>query len=385
MKKRWMAFLLAFALCLSLTVPVLAAVPDADGFIIDSDGILIGYSGPGGEITVPSSVTKIGYGAFDQCKTLRSVVIPEGVTYIGIYAFRDCAALSKITFPNTLEEIDSFAFSGCISLTSVDLPDSVTALGANGNNFAGCVNLKQVTIGSGLTRIPFAAFAGCTSLVSAVIPPNVSEFSWAFPDCPSLTIYGAAGSRAQAYAAESGIPFSADFGSASTVSHFTDVPLSSPYAAAILWAVNWKLTNGKTATLFAPDETCTRGQFLTFLWRLSGSPRSNAVPFFTDPIPGVYREAVRWAYEAWLVDGSTLGANEPCTRQFAVSCLWKLAGRPAAFPAAFQDLSPGSDDFIAASWAVTGNVADKLGNSFSPGRSCTRGEALTYIYRAYNK
>lgn len=385
MKRTWTALLLALALCLHLAVPALAATPDKDGFIIDAEGVLTKYTGSGGQIVLPAGVRKIGYGAFDRCSTLSSVVIPSGVTYIGTNAFRNCIALTRVTFPDTLTEIDGGAFSGCISLTAVDLPDSVTSLGEQGCNFFGCTNLKRVTIGRGLTKLPYTAFGKCTSLLSAVVPENVTSFSWAFQDCPNLTIHGAAGSRAEAYAAESGIPFAADLGAAATVSRFTDVPASSPYAAAILWAVENEITAGITPTRFGPEEPCTRGQFLTFLWRAHGSPRSNEATHFVDPIPESYKMAVRWAYGMGLVSGSTFGANESCTRSMAITWLWQLAGNPAAFPESFQDLPRGSDEFMAASWAVTTNVADKLGDGFSPGRLCTRGEALTYLYRATKK
>ena len=237
MRKNWTALLLALALCLSLAVPARAAAPDKDGFIVDAEGVLTKYSGSGGHIVLPAGVKKVGYGAFDRCSTLSSVVIPEGVTYIGTNAFRNCVGLTKVSFPSTLEEIDSGAFGGCISLTALDLPDSVTSLGEQGSNFFGCTNLKRVTVGRGLTKLPYAAFGKCTSLLSAVVPGNVTTFSWSFLDCPNLTIHGVSGSRAEAYAAESGIPFAADLGASATVSRFTDVPAASPYAAAILWAV----------------------------------------------------------------------------------------------------------------------------------------------------
>ncbi|MCI8910602.1 MAG: leucine-rich repeat protein [Oscillibacter sp.] len=385
MRKNWTALLLALALCLSLAVPARAAAPDKDGFIVDAEGVLTKYSGSGGHIVLPAGVKKVGYGAFDRCSTLSSVVIPEGVTYIGTNAFRNCVGLTKVSFPSTLEEIDSGAFGGCISLTALDLPDSVTSLGEQGSNFFGCTNLKQVTVGRGLTKLPYAAFGKCTSLLSAVVPGNVTTFSWSFLDCPNLTIHGVSGSRAEAYAAESGIPFAADLGASATVSRFTDVPAASPYAAAILWAVENEVTTGKETTRFGPDEVCTRGQFLTFLWRANGAPRSNEATHFTDPIPEDYLMAARWAYGMGLVSGSTLGAGEPCTRSMAITWLWQLAGNPAAFPSSFQDLPRKSDLFMAASWAVTTNVADKLGDNFSPNRVCTRGEALTYLYRAVKK
>lgn len=387
MKKRLLALLLAFTLCIGLTVPALAATPDADGFIVTADGILTEYRGPGGHIVLPSTVKKIGYAAFDHCASLSSVVIPSGVTYIGTYAFRDCIGLSKVTFPNTLTEIDGFAFAGCISLTNIDLPDSLTTLGAQGNAFSECVNLKRVTLGTGLQKLPYATFGGCSNLSSIAIPRSVTVLDMPFPDCPNLTIHGTAGSAAETYAAKTGIPFSTAAGpSGTTVSLFSDVSPTSPDAAAILWAVEKQITTGKTAEHFAPEEACTIGQLLTFLWRASDSPSSREANPFTDPIPRAYQKAVVWAYEKGLVSGSVLGASAPCTRRMVTLCLWKLAGSPASFSVSFRDIPRGSDDFMAASWAVTTGVVDSsLQTFFSPDTVCTRGQVLSCIYRALAK
>lgn len=386
MNKRLPALVLALILCLSLASPAAwAASPDENGFTI-SNGILMEYRGPGGDVVIPKGVHTIGSGAFDERTNVRSVTIPSGVTYIGIRAFRNCTALSRVSFPNTLTEIDSEAFLGCISLTEVNLPDSVTLLGERGSSFYGCTNLKRVTIGKGLFKLPHQTFGNCENLICAVIPPNVQAFTWPFAGCPNVVIHGAAGSRAQAYAAEAGLPFSADMTAGATVARFTDVPPESPYAAGILWAVEYGITTGKTASIFAPNETCTLGQLLTFLWRASGAPKSNEANHFTDPIPAAYQMAAKWAYEMGLVTGPTLGANTPCTRQMVIIYLWKMAKSPAAFSVPFTDIPRGSLGHTAASWAVTTGVAENGPNyTFSPNAPCSRGEALTYLYRATKK
>lgn len=382
MKRRLPALVLALILCLSLASPALAAAPDENGFII-SNGILLEYRGPGGDVVIPSGVHTVGSGAFDERTAVRSVVIPSGVTYIGIRAFRNCTALSRVEFPDTLTEIDAEAFLGCISLTEVTLPDSVTLLGERGSIFYGCTNLKRVTLGKGLAKLPHHTFGNCANLISISVPSNVQAFTWPFAGCPNVVIHGAAGSRAQAYAEEVGLPFSSDLTGGAVVARFTDVPSTSPYAAGILWAVEYGITTGKTATTFAPNETCTLGQLLTFLWRASGSPKSNEANHFTDPIPKPYQMAAKWAYEMGLVTGPVLGADTPCTRQTVIICLWKMAKSPAAFSVPFTDIPKGSQAHMAASWAVTTHVADNGANyRFSPEAPCSRGEALTYLYRA---
>ncbi|MCQ2206401.1 MAG: leucine-rich repeat protein, partial [Bacteroidaceae bacterium] len=70
-------------------------------------------------ITIPSSVTSIGWGAFDYCIALTSVTIPNSVTSIEGWAFCDCSGLTSITIPGSVTSIGESAFNGCSSLTSV--------------------------------------------------------------------------------------------------------------------------------------------------------------------------------------------------------------------------------------------------------------------------
>lgn len=70
-------------------------------------------------ITIPESVTHIGYGAFCLCSSLESINIPDGVTYISEALFQECRSLKSITIPNSVKEIDDIAFWKCTSLESI--------------------------------------------------------------------------------------------------------------------------------------------------------------------------------------------------------------------------------------------------------------------------
>ena len=108
-----------------------------------SGGVLNGYNGNGGAISIPStvngqSVTAIGTKAFEG-SNITSVSIPSGVTKIGQMSFSDCSSLSSVSLPNTLTSIGDCAFDGCSSLKSITIPSSVTNIGDDA--FDGCNNL----------------------------------------------------------------------------------------------------------------------------------------------------------------------------------------------------------------------------------------------------
>ena len=159
--------------------------------------------------SIPNSVTRIGYGAFEYCRSLTSITIPDSVTSIGWYTFSDCSSLTSITIPDSVTRIGSSAFSDCSSLTSITIPDSVTSIGGwafrwcssltsvtipnsvtsiGDSTFEGCSSLTSITIPDGVTSIGGSAFSGCSSLASITIPDGVTSIGGsAFSGCSSLT------------------------------------------------------------------------------------------------------------------------------------------------------------------------------------------------------
>jgi len=141
--------------------------------------------GKSGAISIPTSVTCIGDGAFDSCTGLTSITIPSGVTTIGDSAFSDCTLLTGVTIPAGVTNIGDGVFFYCTSLTSITIPSGVTNIGDNA--FFNCTLLTGVTIPAGVTSIGYDSFYGC-GLTSLTIPSSVTIIGdSAFSFCTGLT------------------------------------------------------------------------------------------------------------------------------------------------------------------------------------------------------
>ena len=163
---------------------------------------------------------------------------------------------------------------------------------------------------------------------------------------------------------------------------FADVAETAYYRDPVAWAVEKGITNGTSDTAFSPNNTCTRAQIITFLWRAAGSPEPKSACSFTDINAGAYYEkAVTWAAEQGMASGDKFGPNDPCTREMAVEFMWKQAGSPKAPAANFTDVS--SD---AVNWALEKGVTKGTSDTtFSPNNTCTRGQIVTFLWRAFGE
>lgn len=169
-------------------------------------------------------------------------------------------------------------------------------------------------------------------------------------------------------------------------SAFSDVPEGQYYSDAVAWAVEEGVTTGTTPDTFSPNEACTRGQILTFLWRAADAPEPAAGTEnpFSDVAEGVhYYRPVLWALEEGILEsGEMLEPAAPCTRGETVLYLWRLAGSPEEEPSAFLDVPADAPYAPAVAWAVKAGVTGgTTETTFSPDRTCTRGQIVTFLYR----
>ena len=169
---------------------------------------------------------------------------------------------------------------------------------------------------------------------------------------------------------------------------FVDVATGSYYEDAVDWAVENGITKGTDDTHFSPDGICTRAQAVTFLWRTAGSPEpeTRTMPFTDVPVGSYYYDAVLWAVENGITNGTsdtTFSPNMTCSRAQIVAFLWRSEKSPAAGTAnPFADVKSTAYYAGAVLWAVKEDITKGTTNiTFSPDADCTRAQIVTFLWR----
>ena len=149
-------------------------------FIIENS-ILTKYVGPGGSVDIPEGVTAIGgyfdrvfVGAFQGCSGIMCVTIPNSVTIIGWKAFYGCVDLVNVVIPDSVTHIGNEAFLGCRSLTSLMIPASVSVI--DGDAFSGCSSMERIEFKSGAITFGYSPFERCDKL-SVFLSEGVAQTS----------------------------------------------------------------------------------------------------------------------------------------------------------------------------------------------------------------
>ena len=278
------------------------------------------------KIVIGSGITSIGRAAFQGCAYVKSVDIANGVTKICRGAFTQCWALDYVIIPTSVNTIEMTAFGNAIS-------------GSTMNDVYYCGSAAQwgrISIGEHNDSLLKASF-------HYNYDPNMS---------------------------------------------FTDVAADSYCYDAVQWAVANGITNGTDATHFSPNAGCTRGQVVTFLWRAAGEPTVGGNVGFVDVAPGSYcYEAVKWAVANGITKGTDathFSPNATCTRGQVVTFMYRAAGEPAVGGSnGFVDVAAGSYCYNAVQWAVAKGITKGTDTThFSPNATCTRGQVVTFLYRA---
>ena len=309
--KRALAAFVSMVMACSITgVSAMAAEPaqspppvvyteQQDDFQVEN-GVLVKYTGAGGEVVVPDTVSSIGAFAFSHCKGLTSVVVPESVTSIGNAAFYDCTNLTTVVLPDSITELGKMAFGMCSSLLSIDIPSGVTVI--QDGTFVNCESLQFILLPAGVTTITETAFFKCTSLT---------------------TVYGITGTYAETFAQQNNYEF------VNVKPPYTDIPNQGWIYDAAKYMYDCGFMTGTTPTTFDPIVPMNRAQFATVLYRLAGEPEVEYAPYYPDVPDGwFYSDAITWATENGIITGyddGNFGTQVNITREQIVTLLYRYA------------------------------------------------------------
>ena len=382
------------------------AYAESDELVI-ANHFLISGKKVKGEVVIPEGITVIVEGAFSHNAEVTKVTVPEGVTSIGRETFSWCDNLEEVILPSTVTRIVGDggdwwgAFQECTGLKRIVIPEGVTVI--EGDLFSGCENLSDVEIPNSVTSIKDCAFSGCSSLTSITIPNSVTFIGeYVFNECNDVVIYGYTDSYAQTYAQENDIPFvelkkeenpeeKPDDTQKPQENPFNDVSKEEYYYTPVLWALEKGITAGLKENQFAPEQACTRGQVVTFLWRAMGEPEPKTTknPFVDVSANEYYTKAVLWALENGITSGTDsthFAPDTTVTRSQFVTFLHRAEGKPS-----YNTSNPFKDvqkDYYydAILWAYEKGITTGLNaTTFGTEQSCTRGQVVTFLYRGLNE
>lgn len=397
-------------------------------------------------IVIHGGITKVGAYAFYECSNVRSLVLGEGIQQIGQRAFSSLDKLGELVLPSTLTDIGQWAFESCGAIQRLIIPASVTHIGLEafqmcwdlekliflGNaptDSAGCLDYcdatvyypaenptwtEQVKSSMSFTvtwvaethnYVPVVTAATCVdggyttytcsscemSYTSDFVSPTGHNMKEA--TCTRPKTCQNAGCRATE-GEPLGHSYSDGFCTVCGVEEppFPDVIHGEFYYDAVKWALAEGITTGLTPNKFGPDESCTRGQIVTFLWRSAGcpEPESRDCPFTDVDSRGFYYTAMLWAVEQGITNGygseSVFNPDGVCTRSQIVTFLHRAAGSPESGSAVnqFTDIRENAYYYHAVLWAVEQGITKGYGSemTFFPDGFCTRGQCVTFLYRA---
>ena len=172
----------------------------------------------------------------------------------------------------------------------------------------------------------------------------------------------------------------------STTVKFTDVSENDWFYKPVMWAVSNNITAGVSDTKFAPNQSCTRAQAVMFLWNQAGKPSVSGKNSFKDvKTSDWYYKAVQWAVKEGITNGTsktTFSPNKTCNRAEIITFLWNQAGKPSVSARnPFKDVKSSDWYYTAVRWAVAKGVTSGTSKTeFSPTKTCTRAQIVTFLY-----
>ena len=341
-------------------------------------------------LTVGSGVTKVPeclfYSTGDNYVRLTELKLSDSVTEIGNSAFINCEDLKKIAWSSNLDRIGQYAFYCCESLPSLSFPDSLKTIEQRA--FEKAYSLTQVTFPKNLQSVQYS-FIDCSKLKRVIVYGNTNFSQNEFVNSASgFTVYCYKNTQIDTYAQSKGFKIVY----LTRNSYFPDVPPYHAYQKAVYWCADNNIAAGYNNGYFGINDEVTRGQVVMFLWRLAGKPEPMMTTQTFKDVKTTHNfyKAIQWAYEEGITGGYTgkkagyFGVNDSCTRGQIVTFLWRYKNKPnpGNLTPKFSDVPKSHNFFKAVQWAANCGITEGYSDgTFGVNKTCTRGHCVTFIYR----
>ena len=396
------------------------------------------------KVIIDNGVTSIGNGAFFDCPRLSVVSIPGSIRTIGERAFYACARLESIALPENLQQIETGAFMGCSSLAEVMLPERIFVV--EDQVFYNCTSLSKVTLPPSITHIGKSAFHWCNSLQQIEIPAAVKTIGReafigsgltelhlknksvsievdALKYCNDLKDILFAGSESDWI--KNGNHESVDnrdirihYNVKDFSTHLQIIEIEEPSCVQSGYSVfncscgyqneicratyDWDNHTWDSGRITRQPTTLLEGE-IVFTCKLCGKTRTDSIPKlnpeqafnpFTNVKSGAYYyDPVLWAvnHTPQITNGTsptTFSPDATCTRGQVVTFLWRAMNCPEPKSASnpFTDVKPGDYFYKAVLWAAENGITTGTSKTaFSPNQPCTRAHVVTFLWRTHEK
>ena len=340
-------------------------------------------------VQIPNGVTTIGSNMFERCRNLTLVAIPSSVTLITNTSFAECVSLADVLYGGSEDSWKMAAeYNANFALFyNTNIHFNVTAPEAHFRP----ITVPATCEADGYTARTCDCGYEYDRVVTE--PALGHDWTpWATLLEPTATTKGIAVricANDPKHVEFKALPTVAGDPS----NPFTDVAEGKFYHDPVLWAIsqNPQITTGVTDATFEPDRSCTRAHVVTFLWRANGCPEPTSTTNTFKDVPNgkYYTKAVLWAAEQGITTGYSDGTFRPddeCSRGQVVTFLWRSKGqpKPASTTNPFSDVPAGKYYTTAVLWALENNITTgRTPSTFGPDDACTRGHVVTFLYRAY--
>ena len=339
---------------------------------------------------LPGETLAVGADAFYGCTALKTVDLGAEEGTLGSGAFTYCMALEEVTLPKKLARLEADTFSNCQNLAKISIPEDLEYIGKS--CFRACAALTELRFPATLKTVERYAFSGCeklaptfTGAAPAFAPAKDASASFA----PGVTLRFPYGAEGWVWPLDKGYETGIDYPDLP----FQDLETNAWYIPEVQHVYFTDLMNGVSETAFSPTSPMTRGQLVTVLYRIAGSPEVEAENPFRDVAESAYYyDAVRWAQAGGIVTGlsaETFGPENRITRQQMCTILYRYAAMlklPLTKRDPLTDFNDTNrlDDYAKdpVSWCVgMGFINGKPGGLLDPTGNATRAEIAKVLTR----